>query len=77
MRRNFRVSSFIDSHFLCGIIPSAIKTKRPRSSMAEQLPLKQFVDGSSPPGVTKKGLISNIRPFCYLCSRLTQYRIIW
>ena len=27
MRRNFRVSSFIDSHFLCGIIPSAIKTE--------------------------------------------------
>ena len=29
--------------------------------MAEQLPLKQFVEGSSPPGVTKtKGLIHKI-----------------
>lgn len=40
----------IDRVFTWSIIPVR---KRPRSSMAEQLPLKQFVEGSSPPGVTK------------------------
>lgn len=54
MRRFFSVSSFIDTHFLCGIIPSANKATWPRSSTAEQLPLKQLVLGSNPNGVTKK-----------------------
>ena len=48
----------IDRLFTWSIIPVR---KRPRSSMAEQLPLKQFVEGSSPPGVTKiQGLMHKI-----------------
>ena len=39
----------IDTLVLCGIIPPA----RPTSSMAEQLPLKQLVRGSSPRSVTE------------------------
>lgn len=37
---------------------------RLRSSMAEQLPLKQLVEGSNPPGVTKRSdTFTGIRPF--------------
>jgi hypothetical protein len=52
---------FIDTLFLCGIIPLA----RPTSSMVEQLTLNQQVRGSSPRSVTWNG------------GQMTVIRYIW
>ena len=48
--RGLEVDRVIDTYFSSGIISVR---KWLRSSMAEQLPLKQLVEGSNPPGVTK------------------------
>ena len=62
------MANMIDSFSLWGIIPAA----RPTSSMAEQLPLKQLVRGSSPRSVTPKYRIFTV--FLFL-SPLTSYSI--